>query len=265
MGKIRINSIGGDEEATQKLEAEKRREAKKAAKAEEKTEEIKESEQPEAVESPKEKKKVQKKSNVVKERSPRYKDSLLQREKNKVYNVKEAISLLEKMKKAKFDETVELHINTNDKITGNITLPNGTGKKTRVAILAPSKDAKAADELLENIEAGKIDFDILVATPDAMPKLARVARILGPKGLMPNPKTGTVTPRPEEVAKKYEGGQMSYKTEAKANVLHVSIGKMSFGSEKLSQNINAFIDSLENGKVKSIYLKSTMSPSIKLK
>ncbi len=282
MGKVRVNVIGGEEESLQKLEAEKRREAKKLAKEAEKTEEVKPAKQT----SPKEaasvtdagphhqidseagepkKKNMVKKSAKAKERSPRYKSSVAAREKNKVYGVKDALSILEKMSKTKFDETVELHINTNDKIAGNIVLPHGTGKKTRVAILAPGKNPADAEKLLSDIEKGKIEFDVLVATPDAMPRLAKVARILGPKGLMPNPKTGTVTPRPEEVAKKYEGGQVNYKTEVKANVMHVAIGKMSFGSAKLAENLNAFLSAMDNSKVRSVYLKSTMSPSIKLK
>ena len=271
MGKIRINTIGSEDEAQQKLEAEKRREAKKAAKAaeqtneepqEEKANEQKTTEVP--TEEPK-KKQMKKKSSVVRERSPRYKASLEIREKNKVYPLKEAIALLGKMQKAKFDETVELHINTNDKVNGSVVMPHGTGKQTRIAILAPGKDPKAAEALLAKIESGKIDFDILIATPDAMAKLGKVARVLGPRGLMPNPKNGTITPKPEEAAKKYEGGQLNYKTEAKANVIHVSVGKMSFGESKLSENIDTFIASLDNSKVKSIFLKSTMSPSVKLK
>jgi large subunit ribosomal protein L1 len=272
MGKVRVNVIGGEEEAQQKLEAEKRREAKKMAKEVEKTQNVESVGQESSKElTPAEatgeskKKKMVKKQTKAKQRSARYTASISSREKNKVYGIKEALSALEKMSKTKFDETVELHINTNDKITGNIVLPHGTGKKTKVAIFAPSKDPKAAQALLASIESGKIDFDVLVATPDSMASLAKVARILGPKGLMPNPKTGTVTRDPEEVAKKYEGGQVNYKTEAKANVMHVSVGKMSFGTEKLTANIGAFLAAMDNSKIRSVFLKSTMSPSIKLK
>ena len=199
------------------------------------------------------------------ERSENYKKAVAQIEKSKLYSLKDALALLEKTHLAKFDETVELHINTvSDGISGQITLPHGTGKTTRVAILAPSKDAKAADELLKQIEAGKINFDVLVATPDAMPKLARVAKVLGPKGLMPNPKAGTVTPNPEAVAKQYEAGQMRYKTEAKAPIMHLTVGKLSFGAEKLSQNVDAMLKAIKGENIKKVTIKSTMSPAVKL-
>ncbi|HSD98826.1 MAG TPA: hypothetical protein VLB73_03990 [Patescibacteria group bacterium] len=199
------------------------------------------------------------------ERSENYKKATSLVEKSKHYSVKEALALLDKTHLAKFDETVELHINTvAEGISGQITLPHGTGKTTRVAILAPSKDAKAADELLKKIEAGKIDFDVLVATPDAMPKLAKVAKVLGPKGLMPNPKAGTVTPNPEAVAKSYEGGQIRFKTEAKAPIMHLTVGKLSFGADKLSENIEAMLKAVKMENVKKVTLKSTMSPAIKL-
>jgi large subunit ribosomal protein L1 len=262
MGKIRVNTIGDEQaEAQQKVEAEKRRAAKKAEKTEEKVE--KGTETAETPEEPK-KKVMKKKVTVTKARSPRYSESSQLRDKSKMYSLSEALDVLEKMKRAKFDETVELHINTIDKLNGNVVLPNGTGKQTKVAILAPAKDSKAADELLKKIEAGKIEFDVLVATPDAMPRLAKVARVLGPKGLMPNPKNGTVTPRPEEVAEKFKGGQVNFKTEAKANVIHVVVGKMSFGKTKLSANISTLLGAVDSTKVKSLYLKSTMSPSLKL-
>ncbi len=276
MGKIRINTIGSEDEQKQKTEAEKRREAKKAAKTsvEGRPEPSADGEgshknQPKLDEGlPKEqpKKKMQKKSTAKKRvLSPRYTANVKLRDKTKIYTTAEALDILEKMEKTKFDETVELHINTTDKINGNITLPNGTGKQTKVVIFAPAKDPAAAEALLKAIEAGKIDFDVLVATPDAMPKLAKVARFLGPRGLMPNPKTGTVTTKPEEVAKKYEGGQLNFKTEAKANIVHVGVGKLSFGIEKLSDNIKAFVAAIDATKVTSIYLKSTMSPSLRLR
>lgn len=186
-------------------------------------------------------------------------------EKNKQYSVKEALALVEKVHVAKFDETVELHINTlTTGVNGHVTLPHGTGKQTRVAILAPSKDAQAAEDLLKEIEAGKINFDILVATPDAMAKLAKVARILGPRGLMPNPKNGTVTANPEAVAKQYAGGQMNFKTEAKTPIIHLSVGKLSFGPEKLAENIAAALTAVKTANMKSAVVKSTMSPSVKL-
>lgn len=197
-------------------------------------------------------------------RSEKYLEAAKLIDKSKTYSLTQALELLEKIHLAKFDETVELHIKTAGSLSGSMELPYGNGKTTRVAILAPGQDAKAADDLLKTIESGKIDFDVLLATPDAMPRLAKVARILGPKGLMPNPKNGTVTPKPDEAAKKYAGGHMTYKTEAKAPVLHLSVGKMSFGKEKLQENIIVAFKAIENKNMKKIVLKSTMSPAIKV-
>ena len=213
-------------------------------------------------EAPKKKKKQ--KVGKAKERSAKYKTSVAMVEKSKLYTLSEALDLVEKTHMAKFDETVELHINTISSLNGSVTLPHGTGKSTRVAILAPLKDAKAADELLKTIESGKIEFDILLATPDAMPRLAKVARILAPKGLMPNPKNGTITPNPEAVAEKYAGGHMTFKTESKAPVLHLSVGKLSFGKDKLEDNIKAAFKAVDMKNMKRVTLKSTMSPGIKL-
>lgn len=198
------------------------------------------------------------------ERSEKYKTALSQVEKSKLYSLTEALELVEKTHLAKFDETVELHINTTQNLNGSVTLPHGTGKSTRVAILNPNKDEKAADDLIKAIESGKIEFDILIATPDAMPRLAKVARVLGPKGLMPNPKNGTVTPNPEATAEKYAGGHMTFKTESKAPVLHLSVGKLSFGKDKLEENIKAAMKAIDLKNMKRVTLKSTMSPGIKI-
>ncbi len=261
MGKVRVNTLGDEAlEQKQKEETEKRKEAKKAAKSQADSAEI----TGEPAAKP-EKKKMQKKNAKKHVRSPRYVESAKMVDKAKAYSLKEALATMESLKKAKFDETVELHINTNTGgVTGSVVLPHGTGKQMKIAILAVAKDPKGAEALIKEIEGGKINFDILIATPDSMPKLAKVARILGPKGLMPNPKNGTVTPKPEEVAEKFKAGQLNYKTEAKAQVIHVSVGKVSFGATKLAENINTFLNTLDNSKVKSIYLKSTMSPSFKL-
>jgi len=276
MGKIRVNTIGDENlEQKQKKQAEKRRESKKTTKMEG-PEEQKVPKEPEGEivrenqlsinENQKEqKKKAQKKVKSKKIRSSRYVTSKKIIDRNKLYHVAEALEVLSRMKKAQFDETVELHINTLEKgVSGNVTLPHGTGKQTKVAIIAPAKDPKAADELLKQIETGKIDFDVLLATPDAMPKLAKVAKILGPRGLMPNPKNGTISPNPEALAKKYEGGQMNYKTEAKSPIIHVTVGKLSFGKEKLSENISILFNSIEKEKMRNAYIKSTMSPSLKI-
>lgn len=285
MGKVRAKTLGDEEaELKEKQEAESRRLAKiEAAKAEgqaKKAEEAKEKpvvEEKSAEEQSEEPKKESKTSKYAEKvavratgakkaaRSAKYVAAAKLIEKNKQYSVKEALALVEKAHIAKFDETVELHINTlSTGVSGHVTLPHGTGKQTRVAILAPSKDAAAADDLLKEIEAGKINFDILIATPDAMPKLAKVARVLGPRGLMPNPKNGTVTPNPDAVAKQYAGGQMNFKTEAKTPIIHLAVGKLSFGADKLAENIQAALAAVKTANMKSVVVKSTMSPSVRL-
>lgn len=186
-------------------------------------------------------------------------------DKNKKYSLKEALEILPKLKIAKFDETVELHINTIDKgISGSYTLPHGTGKQIRIEILSQTNNPKHVEEVIKKIETGSIDFDVLIATPDTMPRLARVARVLGPRGLMPNPKNGTISPKPDEVAKKFQGGQINFKTESKFPILHLSVGKISFGDKKLEDNIKTAISSVQTKNIKNITLKSTMSPGIKI-
>jgi len=125
--------------------------------------------------------------------------------------------------------------------------------------------AVADEKLIEEIESGKIDFDILLASPSIMPKLARLAKILGPRGLMPNPKNGTITDNPEALIKKYEAGQINIKTEAKAPVIHLAVGKMSFGEKKLADNIESAVNAIKKENIQKIVLKSTMSPGIKIK
>lgn len=186
-------------------------------------------------------------------------------DKNKAYSLNEALEILPKLKTAKFDETVELHINTIDRgVSGNITLPHGTGKKARIEIADHGQDPKHVEELIKKISAGQIDFDILIATPDTMPKLAVVARFLGPRGLMPNPKNGTIHPKPAEAAKKFEGGQINFKTEPKAPIIHLSVGKMSFGDKQLNENIKTVLRAVDAKNITKVTLKSTMSPGIKL-
>lgn len=278
MGKIRVKTLGDEEqEKVDKKKTEARAAAKKAKeeaesrkKAEEATEGTNGTEAEEKTVEVTEAKstKKSKKEKFVKAkkqtRSASYLKVVEKVDKTKVYKLQEALTLLPELKVAKFDETVELHINTTEKgIAGAVTLPHGTGKSVRVTIV-DGADAKNVDEVVKKIEAGQIDFDILIATPDAMAKLARVARVLGPKGLMPNPKNGTVTPKPLEAAKKFEGGQMNFKTESKFPIMHLSIGKISFGEKKLSDNIKAAVAAVNAKKIKDVTLKSTMSPGMKL-
>ncbi|MCL5434912.1 MAG: hypothetical protein M1405_00800 [Patescibacteria group bacterium] len=202
------------------------------------------------------KEKFQKKQKAF--HSTQYSSLLLKVDRNKTYPLSEALELLLQLQRNKFDETVELHINTlTGEISGNVTLPHGTGKKTKVAV--------ATDALIAEIDKGVINFDVLVAEPQMMAKLAKVAKVLGPRGLMPNPKNGTITDKPEELIKKYEGGQINFKTEGKAPILHLTVGKMSFGVKKLAENIESMLKAVKKTNVVNVTLKSTMSPGIKLK
>lgn len=190
-------------------------------------------------------------------RSKRYLSSKKLVDKKKAYSIPEAIKLLREISKVKFDPTVELHANLNvEKLSGELSLPHGTGKKQKVVI--------ASEELLAKLNDGVIDFDILVSAPQFMPKLAKYAKFLGPKGLMPNPKTGTISPKPEEIKKKLEAGAFRYKSEAKSPLLHLVIGKLSFKDEQLVANIQTTISTLQPKNLSVVYLCSSMSPSIKL-
>lgn len=173
------------------------------------------------------------------------------------YPIASGIEILRKFKGSKFDETVELHINVKEKgISGQVSLPHGTGKKLRIAI--------ADDEVLAEVEKGKINFDVLVATPDMMPKLAKVAKVLGPRGLMPNPKNGTISPNPAEVVEKLSKGQVNYKTEVSAPIIHMTVGKMSFADDQLTDNIKTVFASIGANKINNVTLKSTMSPAVRI-
>lgn len=277
MGKIRIKAIGDEAlEQEQALKAKQKAEARKvekqaeqaepqpnlpadAATGNETVEKVEEAPKPQSAKQKKDKFKEAQKT-----RSTSYTEKAQLIDKSKLYSLTDAITLLSQLKKAKFDETVELHLTALETgISGSVTLPHGTGKVTRVKI-ADGADQAALEELIKAIEAGNIDFDILVATPDAMPKLARTARILGPKGLMPNPKNGTVSTKPDEVAKKYEAGQINFKTEAKAPLVHVAIGKISFGDVKIKENAKAVLSNIDKKQLKNATLKSTMSPAIHL-
>lgn len=256
MGKIRVKSFGDQEEEQKEAQkkAEKREQKKMAQNAAEGIENVPSDASEEA---PKEEKKAKKGKVVKKVRSKSYLEKATLVDKKNQYKIGEAIELIEKLKRAKFDESVELHINTTRTGQfGNIMLPHGTGKVTKVAI--------ATDALIAEIESGKINFDILLSEPAMMPKLARVARVLGPKGLMPNPKNGTISPNPEKAAKEFEKGQVSVKTEAKFPIVHLSVGKVSFGKEKLSDNIKTVLDTVKTSNITSATIKSTMSQGVKI-
>ena len=206
----------------------------------------------------------------------------------KFYTVGEAVDILLNTSKVNFDETVDIAIRLNvdtkladQNIRGVLSLPNGTGKTYKVAVFAKSdkhKEAKEAgadfvgeSDLIATVSAGKIGFDKCVATPDMMPLLGKVAKILGPKGLMPNPKLGTVTTNIADTVKKIKAGQIEYRCE-KNGIIHAGVGKISFGREKIVQNVNSFIDAVVKNKpasvkgvfVKSISISSTMGVGIKI-
>ncbi len=284
MGKIRAVTLGdeaAEHEAKRKAEARRQTKASKKAKVEGvglkggertvamegtdiKPEFKKLIDEVESGETPAEsKKKAEKKKKVkVKVRSKRYQEVIGMVDKTKLYPLKDAISLVKQTSLTKFDGTVELHINLNPLSLGekkdyrtSVSLPHGTGKEVRVAI--------ADDKILAEVEAGKINFDVLVAHPQMMSKLAKVARILGPKGLMPNPKTGTVSPDPEKRAKELSSGQVNIKTEPGNPIIHMPIGKVSFNDKDIADNITAVLTAIGN-KVARVSLSSTMGPGVKV-
>ncbi|MEZ2445014.1 large subunit ribosomal protein L1 [Chitinophaga sp. W3I9] len=207
-------------------------------------------------------------------------------EKNKVYSLKEASSLVKDINCTKFDSSVDLHIRlgvdpkkADQAIRGSVTLPHGTGKTKKVLVLCtPDKEAAAKeagadfvglDEFIQKIEAGWTDVDVIVATPSVMPKIGKLGKILGPRNLMPNPKTGTVTNDVAAAVNDVKGGKITFKVD-KAGIIHASIGRVSFASDKIEQNslelINAIIK-LKPATAKGTYLRglsmaSTMSPGI---
>ncbi len=190
-------------------------------------------------------------------RSKRYAAAKSLIETGKAYPVSDAVKLLKEASSVKFDASVELHGNLSvEKVAGEMTLPHGTGKTLKVEI--------ASDKTLTKLNAGTIDFDVLIAEPQMMPKLAKFAKLLGPKGLMPNPKTGTISANPETAKKKLAGGAMRYKSENKAPLIHLTVGKLSFKDADLTANINAAIKAIQPKNLSSLYLTASMSPSIKL-
>ncbi len=193
----------------------------------------------------------------AKPRGKNYREAKKLVDKTKAYILKDAIELVKKMKTAKFDESIELHLDVDTTgLKGEVDLPHSTGKTVRVAIVN--------DKILEDIEKGKLDFDMLVTHPSYMPRLAKFAKVLGPKGLMPNPKAGTITPTPDEVVKKFSKGILRWKSEAKFPLVHQMIGKSSFETKDLEENAVKFIMAVGKPHVKKAYLKSTMSPSVRI-
>ena len=191
-------------------------------------------------------------------RSGKYKTMAKQIKKEELYTVKDAVDILSKLAKATKLKTVELHLNMIETgLRGELKLPHSTGKDIKIAIFS--------DAIAAKITANTIDFDMLLCTPLDMPKIARYAKVLGPHGLMPNPKSGTVTEHPEERAKQLSaGGTLPYKTEAKFPIIHLNLGSITQKSEDLVDNINEALRSINVTKIKSAYLSCTHTPSVKL-
>lgn len=219
--------------------------------------------------------------------SKRYK-ALLEKIEERNYTLAEACAKLKDLKSAKFDESVEVALNLNvdprhadQMIRGAVVLPNGTGKTVRVAVFAKGAkmdEAKAAgadivgnDDLVEAVQGGEINFDVLIATPDCMGLVGKLGRILGPKGLMPNPKTGTVTMDVTKAVNDAKGGQVAYRVDKKGN-MHAAVGKVSFSEEAIKENVIAFVTAINKAKpasAKGRYIKNaavslTMSPSVNI-
>lgn len=223
----------------------------------------------------------------MKKLAKRYAESAKLVDKNKEYEVKEAIDIIEKMPKAKFDETVELHVklgvdskHADQQVRGTVVLPNGTGKTQKVLVFAKGPKAEeatkagadfvGAEELIPKIQNENwFDYDVVVATPDMMGVVGRLGKVLGPKGLMPNPKSGTVTMDVTKAVNEIKAGKVEYRLD-KSNIIHLGIGKVSFGTDKLLENYEVIMNAIIKAKpaaakgqyIKSVSLAPTMGPGL---
>lgn len=207
-------------------------------------------------------------------------------DKNTKYSINDALSLVKDCASAKFDETVEVSINlgidskkSDQNVRGSVVLPNGTGKSVRIAVFTQGDNAKKAtdagadsvgmEDLMKTMQDGDLNYDVVIASPDAMGVVGRLGQVLGPRGLMPNPKVGTVTPDVETAVKNAKSGQVQYRND-KAGIIHAGIGKASFDVKALEENINALIEALKKAKpssakgtfLKKMSVSSTMGPGL---
>lgn len=204
----------------------------------------------------------------------KYREAAEQIDKDNSYDLAEALALAVKTSRTKFDASVELHINlgvdpkqADQNVRDSVVMPAGTGKDVVVAVL----DESSAEKLFTKLDKEEIDFDILIATPEMMPRLGKYARLLGPRGLMPNPKSGTVTIDTNAAAKEAKAGKVEYRVD-QAGIVHLAIGKVSFGADKLAQNAEAVLGSVRAARpaslkgiyIKSVFVSTTMGPSIRL-
>ncbi len=221
-------------------------------------------------------------------RSKRFREALSKRDASTQYPLAEAVKLVKEAATAKFDETVEISVrlgvdprHADQMVRGSVTLPHGLGKTKRVLVLTKGEKEKEAldagadyvglDEYVEKIQGGWLDFDAVVATPDVMSQVGKLGKILGPRGLMPNPKSGTVTFNVAEAVKEIKAGKVDFRVD-KYGILHVPLGKVSFPAEKLAENVKAFMEAVVRLKpptakgqyVRSVTLSSTMGPGIKV-
>ena len=223
----------------------------------------------------------------MKKLAKKYEESTKLVDKNKQYEIKEALDLIEKMPKAKFDETVELHVklgvdskHADQQVRGTVVLPNGTGKTQKVLVFAKGPKAEeaqkagadfvGAEELIPKIQNdGWFDYDVVVATPDMMGVVGRLGKVLGPKGLMPNPKSGTVTMDVTKAINDIKSGKVEYRLD-KNNIIHLGFGKVSFGADKLQENYDVIMNAIIKAKpaaakgqyVRSVAIATSMGPSI---
>jgi large subunit ribosomal protein L1 len=218
----------------------------------------------------------------------KYDDAAKRFDRDQLFTPGEALDLVKQLAPAKFDETVEMVVRlgvdprkADQMVRGTVSLPSGTGKDVRVAVFAAGEaaaeareagaDIVGADDLAAEVEKGNMNFDVAIATPDLMPMVGRLGRVLGPRGLMPNPKTGTVTTDVGKAVADFKGGKVEYRTDRYANV-HVPIGKVSFAPDALSANFQAVLDELNRAKpasakgryVRKVVLSSTMGPGVKV-
>ena len=219
----------------------------------------------------------------------RYRAALAQVERQRLYEPEEALAKVKELASARFDETVEVALrlgvdprHADQVVRGTVTLPHGTGRPVRVLVFAKGEPAKAAEaagadvvgaeELAERIQQGWLDFDVAIATPDMMGLVGRLGRILGPRGLMPNPKTGTVTFDVADAVREFKAGKVEFRTDKAGNV-HVPIGKVSFTVEQLKENLDALVDAVIRAKpaaakgqyIRSVTVSSTMGPGIRIR